>query len=106
MQDIKIPKVVTLPIFITVGAAGWNFNDVRLHAWDPIEHSDSPEEYVLILATEVTLIIPQDIDVRGQLLGSLEKTKTKIMAENHKKLKHVQDKIDDLLAIEYRQVEE
>ena len=102
MQDIKIPKEVTLPVFVTVSAAEWNFNDVHLHASDPRGYSERPEEYVMLLETEVTLTIPQDIDVKGQLLESLEKIKTKVLAENHANLKAVQDKINDLLAIEHQ----
>lgn len=104
MTGLKIPKEVTLPVFVTVSAADWNYNDVHLHPSDPRKWSDSPEEYVMLLETEVTLTIPQGVDVRGQLLVSLEKTKTKVLAENHANLKCVQDKIDSLLAIEHQEL--
>lgn len=103
MSEIKIPKEVTLPLFVTLGVAGWNFNEIGLDGSDFRNYSSSPEDKIMLLKTEITLVLPQDIDIKGQILGSLEKVKARVLAENHSKLKRVQDKIDNLLAIEHQE---
>lgn len=102
MTGIIIPEEITLPLFVTLGVVGWNFNSIRLDGNDFRKYSSAPEERIMILETEITLKLPQDIDAKGQMLGSLEKAKSSINAEYHMKLKKVQDKIDNLLTIEHQ----
>ena len=102
MTELKIPKEVKLPIFVTIGVASWNFNKIGLDGSDFRKYSSNPEDKIMLLETEIHLILPREIDAKAQILGSLEKTKARVMAENHTRLKRVQDKIDNLLAIEHR----
>lgn len=102
MTDIIIPEEITLPLFVTLGVANWNFNSIGLDEMDFRKYSSRPEEKIMILETEITLKLPQDIDAKGQILSSLEKEKAGIRVKFHMRLKRVQDKIDNLLAIEHR----
>ena len=102
MTEIIIPEEITLPLFVCLSLADYNFNKILLSAFDPREYSSNSDERILLVETEITVKLPQDIDVKGRLLGSLEKKKSGIQAEYHMRLKEVQDKIDNLLAIEHQ----
>lgn len=62
------------------------------------------DERILLCETSVVIKIPRinRDGIRSKALDALHVQKNKILAENHAKLKVVQDKIDSLLALEYQ----
>lgn len=103
INELKIPKQKTLELFILIGIKAWNFNKINLSDYD---HSDTlfdrEPDWACLGKTKIKINIPQGVDVRGQMLEKLEKLKKKTLAKHHKELKEVQDKIDSLMAIEYK----
>lgn len=103
IHELKIPKQETLDLFILIGIKAWNFNKINLSDYD---HSDTltdrDPDWICLGKTNITIAIPQGVDVRQQMLEKLENLKKKTLAKHHKELKQVQDKIDSLMAIEYK----
>lgn len=60
-----------------------------------------PDEAIELCRTTVEIEIPPQTDIQQKHLAALEEKKRNVIAENHMRLKEVQDKIDNLLAIEY-----
>lgn len=100
MEDMeKLPKTIKKKIFVTLAISGWRAGNIG--CWDcDITGSDS--DYILLTTQKVTFKLPQNIDVKGKVIEGLEAEKEKIQAETHMKLKDIQEKIDNLLAIEYK----
>lgn len=95
----KLPKTVEKELFITLVVSGYDVG--KIGVWDcNIPKYDSG--YILLKKQKVTFKLPQDINVKGKVIESLESEKEKIKADFHMQLKDVQDKIDNLLAIEYK----
>ena len=91
-----LPNQITRKLYVLYGIEGWNQGCISI--------MDVAPSSSLILAEHViTLGIPPQgaKELKGKMLVVLEDEKQKILAENYVKLKAVQDKIDNLLAIEY-----
>ena len=97
----KLPKKITKEIFILLDANGYGNIEECFSCMD-FDASKYGSDKILITTKEVTFSIPQNIDVKGKVIEGLETEKEKIQAAFHMKLKDVQDKIDNLLAIEYK----
>lgn len=95
----KLPKTLTKEMFICLGVGGYNAGDLSVLDFNRSVHN---EDYIFICTKKVTFKIPQNIDVKGKVIESLEAEKEKLQADFHMKIKGVQDKIDNLLAIEYK----
>lgn len=98
MSDIEIPEQVKKTLYVTIGVGQWNYNDVDISS-NNFTGSDGFER-VNLTSIEVTIDIPKGIDVKSELIAILEDQKASIQSEFHMQLKNVQDKIDNLLAIE------
>ena len=101
--DIRknLPETITEEVFVTLRVAGYDTG--RIDVWGcNVARGDS--KYILLCTKEITFELPQDIDVKGQVIEGLESEKPKIKADFHMELKEVQNKIDNLLAIEYKQI--
>ena len=94
----KLPKTITKEIFIHVDTEA--YHGPKFYCTD-YDASDGMQCYVLLGTQEVTFKIPQNIDIKGEVIKGLENDKEKIQADTHMKLKDIQDKIDNLLAIEH-----
>ena len=95
----KLPKSEQKEIFILLDIGSFNAGRLSYADFDASKFGD---DQILIGTQMVTFKIPQKVDIKGKAVESLEEKKTKINAEFHMKLKEVQDKIDNLLAIEYK----
>lgn len=95
----KLPETVEQEMFIVLNVGGYAAGSLVFADYDASKYD---KDQILIAKQNVTFNIPQNIDVKGQVIASLEEEKEKIQAETHMKLKAVQDKIDNLLAIEYK----
>lgn len=95
----KLPKTVTKEMFVTLRVSGYAAGDIQF--WD-CNVANSGEDFILLTTKKMTVKIPQNIDVKGRVIEGLEAEKDKIQARHHMELKDIQDKIDNLLAIEYK----
>ncbi len=105
-EEIKIPKTITKKLFITVGVDSWNSNQISILDFDRTKLSKEVE-YVLLKTQEVTFDLSDaefsdENSIKKEIVKGLEEKKAKIKAETHMKIKEIQDKIDNLLAIEYK----
>lgn len=95
-----LPESITRKLFVRYAIAGYSAG--RIYIWDTdYDQSDT----VPICETEVTIAIPAiDHDgLKSKAVEVLQAELQKVRAENHMKEKAIQDKIDNLLAIEYKQ---
>jgi hypothetical protein len=71
-----------------------------------ISHDDDEragDSYICIAKTEVKIKVPeQKVDIKKLAVEALQKEKEKQMAEHHKKMFELQEKIDSLLCLEYQ----
>lgn len=99
MDIEKLPKTIVRKMFIVLHIAGWRAGDIGVYGFDSAKDDDNE---VLLGTQMVTFKIPQDVDVKGEALKGLRNTKSMLEGKHHMELKTVQDKIDQLLAIEYK----
>lgn len=102
-DTIKIPKQITTQIYVTLGIGRWNSGNISINDYF-VEDDDIEFAKLLLTTTEITIDLPQDIDVdaKGKFISILEKKKEGLQASFHMQIKEVQDQIDNLLAIEYK----
>lgn len=96
----ELPKEITRTVYLHYKIGGYFAGQINIWDWDKPTDSDS----IVICGAEVTVKIPNinKKTLKKKAIETLEQEKEKIMAENHQRLKVVQDKIDNLLAIEYQ----
>lgn len=99
----KLPKTVTKEVFIFLTISGCLAGDISCHGYDISELCD---DKLLITSKKITFKLPQNINIKGEVIKKLEDQKETIQADFHMKLKEVQDKIDSLLVIEHNPKEE
>lgn len=76
----------------------WNMGKVSHHTSDM-----SGDQYICIAQTPLTVFVPeQKTDIKKMVIDALEAEKKKQMAEYHKKMFELQEKIDRLLCLEYQ----
>ena len=75
----------------------WQMGTIRHDATDL-----SGDTYVCLAKTPVHIEIEAPEDLKQMVLDALEAEKKKQMAEYHKKMFELQEKIDSLLALEYK----
>ena len=62
---------------------------------------DNDLERVYVCSQEIELDLPDHFDPRSSQIASLEKKKTMLMADFHKSVTEINDKISKLQALEY-----
>jgi len=96
----KLPKTEKKEIFILLDIGGYHAGNLGYSDYDASKYGDNQ----ILLGTQmVTFKIPQKVDIKGKAIEGLEDKKSKLQAKHHMELKEVQDKIDNLLAIEHKQ---
>lgn len=97
----EIPTEITRKLYAHYGIGGYSAGRITIYDCD-VSTVDS--NYIVLCEVEQTIKIPpvSQNDLKNKALDVLEDEKQKVLAENHERLKKVQDKIDNLLAIEYR----
>lgn len=106
-KDIKIPSEIKTTLYACLcidSKWGHNIGDITVSVFDYTKRSHtSDDKYILLATKDLKIKIPKTtIDFRGELVSGLEEQKEKELAEHHMKMKAFQDKIDNLLAIEYK----
>lgn len=95
----KLPETITQKVYVHLHVSGYSVGNFYCAQCNIAGHD---EDLILICEQDVTFKLPQNIDIKGRVIEGLEAEKDKIKADFHIKLKGVQDKIDNLLAIEYK----
>ena len=62
---------------------------------------DDTEDRTYVGPQEIEIDVPDDYDPRAQLVAALEALKQKVMADYHKSVTEINDRISKLLALEY-----
>ena len=93
----------TISVDIRVGYGIGRFNEGNIVVQEG-EFSNSEDFATIELASiEVDIPLPEaTVDIKGKKLEYLHKQKERILAENHMRLKEVDDKIASVLALEYK----
>lgn len=96
----EIPDSVTMDMVVWYQIAGYDAGRIGAYFFD---FQDNAEK-VLLCKQAVTFKLPKiDRDgLKSKALEMLQAEKQKILAENHTRLQAIQDKIDNLLALEYQ----
>lgn len=95
-----LPASITRTLFICYGMGRYNAGRIEINDFD---HSGSDGfERIPLCQHEVTITIPKPDDIKAKAVEVLEEQKRGMLARHHHELKAVQDKIDNLLAIEYK----
>lgn len=99
-KPTEIPKVLTRKMYIGYGIGKYNAGKIVVSDY---EHTTSEFATVRLLEKELTIRLPRcKVDVKGRMLEVLEEEKQKVIADNHMRLKEVQDRIDQLKVLEYK----
>ena len=62
---------------------------------------DDTEDRTYVGPQEIEIDVPDDYDPRAQQVAALEALKQKVMADYHKSVTEINDRISKLLALEY-----
>lgn len=95
----ELPSKLKRTLYVSYGVGRWNSGCINFTDYKP--RSNDGFESVIIGLAEATAIIETKQDIKGKLLKVLEDQKQEVLAENHRRLMAVQDKIDNLLALTY-----
>lgn len=107
-EDIEIPTDIEYTFYVCLCInSEWEHNighiGISIYDYSSGKFGNANDKHILLATKKVKIKIPKTIiDFRGELVGGLEEQKEKELAEHHMKMKAFQDKIDNLLAIEYK----
>jgi hypothetical protein len=96
----ELPTSVTRTLWISYGMGKWNAGQIEIN--DYVSKSSDGFEKIPLCQHEVTIQIPQPDDIKAKAVEVLEEQKRDLQARHHQELKAVQEKIDNLLAIEFK----
>lgn len=98
----ELPSSIQRTLYVTYGVG--RYNEGKIDVFDYQSNGSDGFERVALAAHDVTLTVPRQggKELRGKVLDLLREEKEEILAENEKRLRVVQDKIDNLLAIDYK----
>jgi len=99
-----LPASISVDIRVGYGIGRFNEGNIVIQEG---EFSNSEDFATVELALiEVDIPLPEaTVDIKGKKLEYLQKQKERILAENHMRLKEVDDKIASVLALEYKPAE-
>ena len=97
----ELPSEVTRKLYTCYSISGWRMGEISI--WDC---NMTGEDYVLLAETEVTISIPEQGNLKSKVVEALEEEKKKLQAEHFVKMQELQEKIDSLLMLEYKPIEE
>lgn len=98
----NIPAEISRTLFISFGVGKYVAGNIKI---DTVPPNTGDEDFtaVLICTHEVNIKLPVcQIDVKARLLEIFSTQREQIVAENHMRLKAIDDKIASLLAIDYQ----
>ena len=98
MALYNISRIITLPLYLTIGVGKRNYDHLEIRSFDDSELRSEDCETILVLETEITLELPKEIDTKAHFLDILQKKKTGIEAKHRLRVKEIQGQIDIILA--------
>lgn len=100
----EMPKKIIRKLFIGYGIGRYNYGRIVV---DDFERSQDKDFAVVpLLEKELTIDIPRcKVDVKGRMLEVLEEQRQEILAENHRRLKTIDEEIARLKVLEYKPAE-
>ena len=91
-----MPKNFETQIFVTYELGKYDLGIIKV--WDcDVSGSDR----ILLCSPKIKIQLPGDLDLKAQMLMSLESEKSRLLADTHMKVKEIQEKINNLLCVEY-----
>lgn len=93
----EIPEQIDATIYTHYCINGYSYGELKNYDYDC-----SGENYVCVAKTPLTIAIPPVGDLKDKVVKALEEEKKKQMAEHHKKMFELQEKIDSLICLEYK----
>lgn len=109
IEEFEIPEKEEVTLYVALCVASkysWEIGQVKTYVnVSPVDiWSDDDDYHYKILATKkVTIKIKEkDINLREEIVDGLEKRKSKMKARHHMEIKEIDDKIDQLIALEYK----
>lgn len=100
-DDMKVPEYFEGEVYIAMSLEGYDAGTIKAWGFD----IGISSEYLAVGQVTIKVNLDQKLDARSALISGLTKQKADILAEAHVKAEAVQHKIDDLLQIEYKEVE-
>lgn len=92
-----IPRKINATLYTHYCVSGYRAGEII-----NFDFNAQGEEYLLLAETPVTVKIPPQTDLKEKLIDALEAEKEKREAEHHMKMKELQERINSLLAIEFK----
>ncbi len=92
-----LPSSITRDIFLTYKISGSDSG--RMEIWDC---DLSGSERINLATMKVTFKIPKKMDLKEKVIDALRNEKEEILASTHKKITELDEKINSLLALEYK----
>ena len=105
-EKINIPQTIEKELFTCIGVGKWNFNKVQTTDFNGSLYSSEGWENILLKKQTIIINLSDSIvdenTIKQELVAQLREQLKKVKAEAHQKEKAIQEKIDNLLAIEYQ----
>ena len=105
-QKIHIPQTIEKEVFVLLGVGEYNFNEILVSDWDSSPYASEGNEKVLLKKQKVLLDLSDseitETKIKQELVAQLREQLKNAKAAAHQKEKAIQEKIDNLLAIEYK----
>lgn len=111
-NEIKLPKTVTKTLYVSIGVGEFNFNNIKIKDFKSPEDITPSWADILLKTQEITIDlsdseIKDESGIKSEIVKQLKKSQEKIKADSHVQIKNLQDRIDNLLAIDFKpEVEE
>ena len=98
----EIPTSLIRKLYIGYGIGKYNAGQIVVSDY---QHATTDFAVVPLMEKQLAIELPRcKVDVKGRMLEVLEEEKQKVIAENHMRLKDVQDRIDELKTLEYQPI--
>ncbi len=103
----NLPESIEVEIFLSLGVGKYNYGELSARDYEKKSSSGENWEEVNLGSQIVTLTIPKfgKGEIRDQLLEQLNDEKQKKMAEHEMAMRNIQERINNLLLIEYQELQ-
>ena len=106
MEKFIIPKEIEVEIYVNLFLEGFKAGEFKASCYD-FSDSEYQDENINVLKVtkkiDLTKLKIDDKSIRTELAEKYRQQIKQIQAESYKKEREVQDKLNNLLAIEYKQ---
>ena len=85
-MTIQIPKSVTKTLYVYIGTGSRNTNEIDIFDFECGNDSSESFQRMLLTTHELSIDLPQDIDVVGAMVDTLVKEKEKLIEDHQLKM--------------------